>query len=104
MDIKGTNFELVEDALITELVMFLQKDLITPIYLPFVIDVPNNLLMELSNLKKCKYEADVKIEKWKEDELHKDHVKMLKYLNSRYEQIETTLTVIDEKNRYQQIG
>jgi hypothetical protein len=99
VDIKGITVDVVEEALIAELARYLQENQIKPIYIPFITEVSSDFLTELSDLKKYKDEADEKIEKWKdkEDEEHLTYVKVLKYLNTRYQQIETTLMAVDEK-------
>jgi len=100
VDIKGVTIEIVEEALIAELIRALKDKTtpenkeIKPIYLPFRTNVPDKFLTEISGLDKCKNKAIEEIEKFKDN---KEYVESLNDLNSRYEQTEKALVSVDEK-------
>ncbi len=97
VDIKGVDVEIVEDALIAELVRTL-KDEIIPIYPPFRMTVPDNFLTEISKLDKCRDEALKKIEDCKKrGNCQQEDVDKLNELNSLYDKIRSVLVSIDEK-------
>ncbi|MBI5459763.1 hypothetical protein [Methanobacterium sp.] len=97
VEIKGINVEVVEDALIAELVRTL-KDEITPIYPPFRTTIPYKFLTEISQLDKCRDKALKKLEDCKDnEECNKEDVYELNELNDRYKKIRSALVDIDEK-------
>lgn len=107
VDIKGVDVEIVEEALIAELVKALKdktteakKEIepIEPIYLPFRINVPDKFLTEISNLDKCRDEALKKIENCqKSGNCKPEDVNKLNELNGLYDKIRSALVSIDEK-------
>lgn len=97
VEIKGINVEVVEEALIAELVRTL-KDEITPIYPPFRTTIPDKFLTEISQLDKCRDKALKKLEDCKDnEECKKEDVDELNELNDRYKKIRSALVDIDEK-------
>ncbi len=96
VDIKGVDVEVVKEALIAELIRSLKHE-IDPIYPPFITDIPDKFLTEVSLLKRCKSKADQEIAALSGDASQQDYVKNLKNLNTVYEKIETALASVDEK-------
>lgn len=103
VDIKGVDVEIVEEALIAELVKALKdktteaKKGIEPIYLPFRINVPDKFLTEISDLDKCRDEALKIIEDCKKNGNCQGDVDKLSELNGLYDKIKSALVSIDEK-------
>ena len=104
VDIKGVDVEIVEEALIAELVKALKHKkppknrCIESIYLPFRMTVPDKFLIEISNLDKCRDEALKKIEECKRSGKCKpEKVDKLNELNDLYDKIRSALVSIDEK-------
>lgn len=60
MDIKGVDVEVVKEALIAELIRSLKHE-IDPIHPPFITDIPDKFLVEVSLLKRCKSKSDHEI-------------------------------------------
>jgi len=103
VDIKGVDVEIVEEALIAELVKALKhktppkNKCIEPIYLPFRINVPDKFLTEISDLDKCRDEALKIIEDCKKNGNCQEDVDKLSELNGLYDKIKSALVSIDEK-------
>lgn len=103
VDIKGVDVEIVEEALIAELVKALKdktteaKKEIESIYLPFRINVPDKFLTEISDLDKCRDEALKIIEDCKKNGNCQEDVDKLSELNGLYDKIKSALVSIDEK-------
>ena len=96
VDIKGVDVEVVKEALIAELIRSLKHE-IDPIYPPFITDIPDKFLAEVSLLKRCKSKSDQEIADLSGDASQQEYVKNLKNLNAVYEKIETALASVDEK-------
>lgn len=96
-DIKGKKTEIVDEAVVAEIVRALNSVGITTIYPVFINKIPDEVLGDLSELSGLKREVDMKIEEWSTSEDFVDEVSFLKNLNIQYEKILASLVGVDEK-------
>lgn len=96
-DIKGKKTEIVDEAVVAEIVRALNSVGITTIYPVFMNKIPDKVLGDLLELSELKREADTKIEEWSTNEDFVDKIAFLKNLNMQYETILAGLVGVDEK-------
>ena len=96
-DIKGKKTEIVDEAVVAEIVRALNSVGITTIYPVFMNKISDKVLGDLLKLSELKRNADTKIEEWSTNEDFVDKIVFLKNLNMQYETILAGLVCVDEK-------